>query len=402
MKLINDRNFYPLAIGSFISTIGDHLYNFALTIWLYTLSNSVGSVAIMWFARAFFRLPVQYISGILVDKYNKKHIAIASNLISVPLAFSLIFVNNTNLYLAYIIVFLLQAINDIDVTAEIAILPEVVEKDNLQECNAMFSVLGNIALLLSPALGGLIYNVYGVKVLFIINASTFLIASISFLFIRYTMIVNENKGSKSSLLKSGKDGFVILMKNPIFILMIISVMSLSILGRFYEIYKVFIADDILKIGSDGILYFSYAMAIGGFLTPIIIKKAKQKYENNLITPFIIFSIVTSICYFVWGTSKNVYVSLGTLLILGATSSCYLILMTTIIQKEISKEYLGRVFASYKIALISSAIVGIVISPYVLEFLGIFNSFLIFCIIPIILGVVIAKKYKVSVDVNIQN
>lgn len=72
MKLTSNKNFLSLAIGSFISTIGDHLYNFALTIWLYEISNSIGSVAGMWFARAFFRIPIQYISGTIVDRYNKK------------------------------------------------------------------------------------------------------------------------------------------------------------------------------------------------------------------------------------------------------------------------------------------------------------------------------------------
>ncbi|MGL4372963.1 MAG: MFS transporter, partial [Turicibacter sp.] len=348
-------------------------------------TNSVGSVAIMWFARAFLRIPIQYISGAVVDKYNKKYIVILANAISAPLAFSLIWVDSTNLYLAYTIVFLLQAINDIDVTAEVAMLPEIVDKDKLQEYNSLFSVLGTIALLLSPALGGLIFKVVGVIPLFIINAMTFMVATLSFLFIRYSNIVVERKNSKSSILKSGKEGFVVIKKNPTFMLLILSVMSLSILGRFYEIYKVYIADEILQIGTDGILYFSYAMAFGGFLTPIIIKKAKEKFEGDLVNPFIIFTVITSICYFIWGNAQSVSVSLITLFILGAISSCYLTLMTTIIQKNTPQELVGRVFAAYKIALISSAILGIVISPYVLKLIGLFGSFLIFSIIPIGIG-----------------
>lgn len=399
MKLTSNKNFLSLAIGSFISTIGDHLYNFALTVWLYEISNSIVSVAGMWFARAFFRIPVQYIAGTIVDRYNKKYIAILSNIVSIPLAFSLIYLDSGNLYLVYIIVFLLQAINDIDVTAEVSILPELVENDKLQDYNSIFSVLGTIALLLSPALGGLIYTTMGVEILFIINAITFLVASISFCFIKYTKLDIENINDRNSLLKSGKEGFSIIMKNSILAFLILSVMSLSILGRFYEIYKVYIADSYLKIGADGILYFSYAMAFGGFLTPIIIKKAKNKYENNLIKPFLIFTVLTSICYLIWGNTTNIYISLISLFVLGAVSSCYLTLMTTILQKETPKEYIGRVFASYKISLISSAILGIVISPYILELLGTFGSFLVFCIIPIILAFIIETKKQDNVIIN---
>lgn len=390
MRLINNKNFLSLAIGSVISTIGDHLYNFALTVWLYEISNSIVSVAGMWFARAFLRIPIQYISGAIVDRFNKKYIAIVANIISVPLAFSLIYMDNSNIYLVYVIVFLLQAINDIDVTAEVSILPEIVEKDKLQEYNSIFSVLGTVALLLSPALGGLIYKAMGVEILFIINASTFLVASISFSFIKYVKVTKDNSNNKSSLLKSGKEGFNIIIKDTTIMLLILSVMSLSILGRFYEIYKVYIADNYLQIGSEGILYFSYAMAFGGFLTPIIIKKSKAIYDNDLIKPCVIFTVLTSICYFTWGNTKNIYISIISLLILGAVSSCYLTLMTTIIQKKTPSEYIGRVFASYKIALISSAIIGIVISPYILDLLGTFGSFLVFSIIPIALAFIVLK------------
>ena len=141
------------------------------------------------------------------------------------------------------------------------------------------------------------------------------------------------------------------------------------------------------------------MAFGGFLTPIIIKKAKSIYENNLIKPFIIFTVLSSICYFIWGNTTNIYISLIALFILGAVSSCYLTLITTILQVETQKECIGRVFASYKIALISSAIVGIVISPYILDLLGTFGSFFVFGIIPIVLAFLIMTRKQDNMTIN---
>lgn len=379
---LNNRNFISLAIGSFVSGIGDHLYNFALTVWLYKTSGSITSVAIMWFARAFLRIPVQYISGILADKYNKKYIAILTNLVSAPLAFSLIYTNN-NLYLAYLVVFLLQAIDDIDVAAEVALLPEVVEKDKLEDYNSAFSVLSTITLLISPALGGLLYRLTSVHYLFLINSISFLIAAAAFNFIKYTKMINENKSDRTSLIKSGLDGFLVVKQRPIFILLFMSVMSLSILGRFYEIFKVYIADSVLNIGAEGILYFSYAMALGGFLTPFIMKKSKKLFKDNLTLSFSSFACIATVSYFVWGCAKNIYISFCALFVLGIFSSCYLIAMTTIIQKETPQEFIGRVFACYKISLIFSALLGIIISPYSLKFIGTFWSFLIFSIISLI-------------------
>jgi len=114
---------------------------------------------------------------------------------------------------------------------------------------------------------------------------------------------------------------------------------------------VYIADSILHIGADGIIYFSYAMALGGFLTPIIIKQSKKIFNDNLVHSFSVFAVISTLAYFAWGATKNIYVSLISLFVLGIFSSCYLVTMTTILQKETPKEYTGRVFSFYKIALI---------------------------------------------------
>jgi len=45
--LLKNKNFTLLSIGGFISSIGDYLYNIGVTVYIYSLTKSVGVVALM-------------------------------------------------------------------------------------------------------------------------------------------------------------------------------------------------------------------------------------------------------------------------------------------------------------------------------------------------------------------
>ena len=201
-KLFKNRNFILLTAGGFISSIGDYLYNIGITVYLYDLTKSVGAVAIMWLARAVLRIPMLYISGIVADSCNKKKTIMVTNLISVILAFLFIFVNSERIWLVYILAFLLQSLNDIDMNSETAILPQLVSKEELSYSNSIFSFLESTTVFLSPAIGGMLYKFYGSNVLFIINASSFLAAGILFAFIKYSFSKPQVVVKESGIIRS--------------------------------------------------------------------------------------------------------------------------------------------------------------------------------------------------------
>lgn len=137
-----------------------------------------------------------------------------TNLISVIIAFLFIFADDRKLWLVYILAFLLQSLNDIDVNSETALLPEVVSKDELYYSNSIFSFLQSTTVFLSPALGGLLYKLYVSNILFIINACSFLAAGISFGFIKYSYNKPGNVKTRIGIMKSGLEGYKVLSKYP--------------------------------------------------------------------------------------------------------------------------------------------------------------------------------------------
>lgn len=389
--LLKNKNFTLLTVGGFISSIGDYLYNIGITVYIYSLTKSVGAVALMWLSRAVLRIPVLYLSGIIADYYNKKRVIAFTNLISVIFAFLFIFVNEERLWPIYILAFLLQSLNDIDMSSETALLPELVSKDQLQYSNSVFSFLESTSVFLAPAIGGIIYNFYGSTILFIINAVSFLIAGILFSFIKYNHVRSEINREKIGIIKSGLDGYKILLKyvNVKIVFVIMSVYA--VLGRFYETYKVAVSDILLGLNPEGIIYFDYALAIGGLSVPLIVK-ALSKRNHAVI--FTVSSIIVNLAYLIFGYSHNFIITFIILAILGLTQNIQGIYSRTIIQNNIPQEYLGRVFSFYKILLTLFAILGLLIASPLYALVGIGSSFLIIAVISIVLCL-IQLKYKVS-------
>jgi len=387
-ELFKNENFTLLSIGGFISSIGDYLYNIGVTVYIYSLTKSVGAVALMWLSRGVLRIPMLYLSGLIADSYNKKRVVMVTNLVSVIFAFLFIFINEQRLWLVYILAFILQSLNDIDVSSETAILPELVSKEELSYSNSIFSFLQSTSVFLSPAIGGVLYKLYGSNILFTINAISFLIAGVLFSLIKYDFVKSDKAATRSGIIKNGIEGYKIFSRyssvKTVFIIMSI----FAVLGRFYETYKVAVSDILLNLNPEGIIYFSYALALGGLSVPFIVKVLSKK---NHITLFTLSTVIIGISYIIFGYSQSFIITFGILIILGLAQNLQGIYSSTIIQNSIPKEYLGRVFSFYKILLTLFAILGLLIATPLYNLIGIGNSFTSIAVILIILCVLNLKR-----------
>jgi MFS family permease len=353
------------------------------------MTKSISSVALMWLSRAVLRIPMLYLSGIIADKFNRKIVIIFTNLTSVIFAFLFIFADTNKVWLIYLLAFLLQSLNDIDVNSETAILPELVPREQLSYSNSVFSFLQSTSVFISPALGGILYKLYGANILFIINALSFLIAGILFGYIRYNYVKPEVFSVRIGIIKNGIEGYKELSKyanvKTLFIIMSVN----AILGRFYETYKVAVSDVLLGMKPEGIIYFDYALAIGGLSVPFIVKALAKR---NHIKVFTISTMLITIGYTLFGYSHNFILTFIVLIILGGVQNIQGTYSSTIIQNNIPKDYIGRVFSFYKILLTFFAILGLIIASPLYNLIGIGNSILSISVIVVILCVFQLKHW----------
>lgn len=411
-KNTSKRNFVFLAVGSLVSGIGDYLYSMGLTVALYSISGSIESIAYMWLVRGIVRIPVQYFAGMLADRYNKKILILIANIASAPVAFLLFYDHLHVAWLAYFVPFCLQALNDIELTAGQALLPQIVQKDLLPQYNSYISLINTIVRFVSPAIAGLCIVTLGVRALFIINSISFLLAALFLYFIKYDFTRSGLTEWKRGAFGQSLEGARVLKKYASVTAMFLTMGFYAVLGRFYEVYKISVSDLHLGMGETGIVSFSYALAIGSLFAPVMVRfaRARQKEINDLFM-FFISSIAISISYLFFGTTTNGVIALVALGVIGVAESLQRVFSSTLIQKEIPEEYLGRTFAFYKILLTTFGLLAVGFSPLLFNVFGqgkvfAFFSLLATCVTLGFLvykfGNVVSRSLGRSVDVKDQS
>lgn len=371
-KLFKENyNFRMFYLGGLISCIGDYLYDIAVTLLVYDITRSVNSIAFMWISKGALRVFVQHFAGVITDRYDRRKVIIFTNLLSIPGAILFLFINNETVWIAYIGTFLLQALNDIDTCSEMAILPELVNKEEIGEANTIFSFTETGVMFISLAVSGVIYRFFGSDILFSLNAISFLISAICFYKIRYK---GKGKAEDDDKLVIFDKQVIEIIKKEKYILDIMLVsMLFSVICRIYDVYNILIADSILGIGSEGIIYFRYSMALGGLITPFIIKKMKKYNEFN---KFIFITAGLATLFGILPVFNSIIVVIADLILISLLISIQGICFKNILQENVENRYLGRIFATYKIIITISSLITVAIIPLISDKVSVVTIFIV--------------------------
>lgn len=391
---LQNRNFRLLCFITLVSSIGDSLYSLAITLTVYQASGSVVGVAGMWLIRALVRIPAQFAAGIVSDRFNRKAVSIWIYSINTVLVAAFLFTGNRYLMAAYVIIFILQGTQDIDNVAQSAMLPELVSKEELITANSMFQMLGSVAMFVGPGLGAVLYKVCGAWLLYLIDSMTFAFAAVMMAMVKYQHYNGkEERKNEFHLFRYARDGFMQIIKNRYLVMLLMVMMGYSVLGRFYEIDKIYLVNDVMGRGEEDIVSFSYAMSIGSLLAPLLVQRLREKAANW--KGFATASICGILCLILWVNSGSMGLAFGAVLLFSIFNCFVGISFQTVYQAEVENQYLGRVMAFYKIFTVLSSVIGILLAPVLLETLGIGLSFLSVGVIVIclILGISIKERGK---------
>src|SRR5512136_103846 len=85
--VFRNRNFTLLWTGQLVSTIGSALTSLAASILVYRITGSALSVGLMLMATALPTLLLGLVAGVVVDRYDRRRIMIAADLLRAILVF---------------------------------------------------------------------------------------------------------------------------------------------------------------------------------------------------------------------------------------------------------------------------------------------------------------------------
>jgi MFS family permease len=261
--------------GRFISFIGSGIQAMALPLYIV---DSTGSGTLMGILSMFTLLPMLLMSpfsGVIGDRSNRKNIMIAMDFgrgILVGFLAILVILGKFNLYILFFMQILISVMDSMFNSSSAALMPDLINENELIEANSIKSGLDAAATILGPILGGLIYGIWGIKMVFFINGISFLVSAIFSMLIRYNRkIVNVEKISMKTFVKRNSEVLkFILEKKGLFQLFTFAMCANFLLSPLFDIVMPYVLKREVGFTSQQYGYVMAFLAVGLLLGNVAI------------------------------------------------------------------------------------------------------------------------------------
>lgn len=201
------RNLFLIYFGTITSLIGDEIGSVAISIWVALQTDNPINFALVYSAAKFSRIIFSLFSGSIVDSFNKKKILYLSDSAQFVLNIFILFLILLNLdfklkvFLFCLISVLQGFCLSIFKPSSRAILPEIINKENLKKANSVLEMSKSLISMLAVIFAAGLVMLLGCEVCILINALTFFISALSEIFIRYDFKKKDEQKKMESKLK---------------------------------------------------------------------------------------------------------------------------------------------------------------------------------------------------------
>jgi MFS transporter, DHA3 family, macrolide efflux protein len=197
------RTFIVVWLGQFVSTIGSNMTGFAIEIWAWEITGKATSLTLVGFFGLLPSIIISPISGVIVDKFNRKLLMMLGDTIAVLTTIMLLLLyqnNQLQIWHLYLIAAINGTFNQFQYLAYSASVALMVPKQHYTRVSSMDFISGYGSNILAPPLAGYLYKFIGLTGIAGIDIVTFLFAIISVLLVKIPQVSktdNENQESEN-------------------------------------------------------------------------------------------------------------------------------------------------------------------------------------------------------------
>ncbi len=156
VRLALNGSFSALWAGQLISILGDRLHTIALLAIVVTSTGSFVAGALAFVIAALPNLFLSPIAGTFVDRWDRKEVMVVSDILRAALVLLIPLAVIVNAILVYPLVFLITAISIFFRPARVAILPQLVDEDDLITANSAMWIGETFADVIGFSIAGLL------------------------------------------------------------------------------------------------------------------------------------------------------------------------------------------------------------------------------------------------------
>ena len=371
-KNSNFGKFMLLWAGELVSSIGGGLTSFGLGVYVFNLTGSAASMALitlLGFLPTFlFSVP----AGVLADRYDRRVLMMIGDGFS---ALGIIYIlicmlqGNCEIWQIGVGVFVSSTFQALLEPAYRATVSDLLTKEDFSRASGLISIAGNSRYLISPMIAGFLLTFSDVKLLMIIDICTFFL-TVASTFVVKRGIETKKKENTESFMESMKTGWRAIHGNRgVFVLILVSAAITLFMGMF----QILAEPMVLAFSDAKTLGITETICASGMMVSSIylgIRGIKKHYLRVLSVSL----VIAGVFIFGFGLWENIFLiapfGFGFFLMLPFPNNCLEYLIRTNIPDELQGRAWGMIgFLSQVGYLVAFGLSG-VLSDFLGDVLGI--------------------------------
>jgi MFS family permease len=365
---LKHRNYRLWFWGQMISLFGTWMQTTALGFLIYQLTHSSAYLGYVGFASGVPSWLFMMYGGVVADRVSRRKLLIITQSVMMILAFvlaTLVFTGTIQPWHILVLAFGLGSANAFDAPARLAFVSEMVDREDLTNAVALNATMFNTALIIGPAIAGIIYAAFGPGWCFAVNGISFIAVIIALTAMH--LRPGEKTSQHSSTLSALKEGINYVRHQPIIRALVGLVATTSLfgmsLGTLLPAWSVKVLHG--NAATNGLLFS--ARGVGSLLGALTLATfGRSRMRGKFIT-------VGSLCFPIFITffalTYWLPLSLLLMLFLGVATIFVVNLSNATIQSIVPDSLRGRVMGVYSTIFMGSMPLGALLLGTIAEHAG---------------------------------
>lgn len=342
------RDFRFALISSAILIFGFEMRAVAQSWLALELTDSQAWVGAVNGLPAIVMIVLSLIGGVAADRFPKRDILLIVRLLLITLGLVVGYLVATDVITIWALLGLALVqggVTAFGMPAGQSFVVELVGRGNALTATSLMQSLSGMSMVLGPALGGFLLGAYGVAPVYFIVAGIHMVALVGIVLVRNRKV--HRQGVSKSALADIAEGLRFVRGNPLVrMLMLLNILAMFA-GFMFPLVPVY-ARDVLNVGETGYGMLMGAFGLGGVAGTLMLATAGKVEKKGRVV--IATGVIWLVGTFVFAFSRSYYLSLVTMVIMGAGGIGYVTTINAMVQMAIPDELRGRVTSLFSITM----------------------------------------------------
>jgi NRE family putative nickel resistance protein-like MFS transporter len=351
--------------SEWISDAGSFVNSIALAVYVHQLTHRAAAVGLALAIRYIPGFSIGPLAGVLVDRFDRRRVMIASDLARAGLVGALPFTHLA--WQAYVLTLLAQICGTAFSPARAALLPQVAPGERLVPALAVLETTHQMLHTVGPALGGLAVFLVGARSAFFLDAASFLVSAAFILRVRPRGVPAATGHSPLTELL---DGVRPVLTTPAVRAYALAAMGVTVGFTGVVALLVSYVQDGLKLAGGFYGLVLGAAGLGTVLASLVIAARDDRHPR---TPWIYAAALSQAVFVLALVKPSFLMLLPIALVFGLADGGLSIPVSATVAESLPDAYRGRAYGAMNAMTFLAAAVGSLLFPWLGEQAGVANA-----------------------------